>query len=58
MLNQYQLINLLHILIIAPLLTYIAYKGYYKEEINSIFYVILFIFAVWSFVYHLIKLLR
>lgn len=58
MLNQYQLINLLHILIIAPLLFYIAYKGYYKEEINPIFYILLFIFALWALLYHLIKLFR
>jgi hypothetical protein len=56
MVNTYLLINLLHIIIIAPLLLYIAYAGYYDEKISNVFYILLALIAIWAFVYHIYKL--
>ena len=52
MLSYYQFVNVFHILIVFPLLTYIAYKGYYDEPICKWWYVILFIIALLALISH------
>ncbi len=58
MLNQYQWISLLHIVVIAPFLAYIAYKGYKDEEVSKTTYILLFLLAAWAFFYHIYKMVK
>ncbi len=58
MLNKYQLINLLHIIIIAPFLAYIAYMGYNQKPVSKFVYILLFLLAIWAFIYHIYKMIK
>lgn len=58
MFSYYQWINLLHIVIIAPFLIYIAYNGYYDIPTDKYVFVLLFILAIWALLYHLYKLVK
>jgi len=55
MLEQYQIIALLHIIIILPIMGYIGYKVYNEEPMNEmvkgLIYVMVFM-AVWGGMYH------
>lgn len=57
MFTYFQWINILHIFIIAPLLFYVAYQGYYGLPIPSSIYIIVGLIALWALLYHLYKLI-
>ena len=52
------IINLLHIIVIAPLAIYIGYKGYYGEEVNKFWDLSLFVIAIFGFIYHFFKMIN
>jgi len=51
-------INLLHIVIIAPLAIYIGYKGYNDEPVEKFWDLLLFVIAIFGFVYHFLKMIN
>lgn len=56
--NGRTLVNLLHIIIIAPFLAYIAYMGYNDKQVSKFVYILLFLLAGWAFFYHLWKMIK
>lgn len=55
MLEQYQIIALIHIIIIFPIMSYIGYKVYKEEPMNEtmkgLIYVMVFM-GIWGGMYH------
>ena len=54
--NRHNIANFLHMIIFAPLVIYVAYYGYIGQTVNKIWYVLFFIFGIWSLVYHMLSL--
>jgi hypothetical protein len=52
------IINLFHILIIAPLAIYIGYKGYKQEPVPKFWDLLLFVIAIFGFMYHFFRMIN
>ena len=52
------LINLLHIVVIAPLAIYLGYKGYVDEPVEKAWDLTLFLIAIFGFIYHFFKMIN
>ena len=55
--NRHNIANFLHMIIFAPLVIYVAYYGYIGQSVNKIWYVLFFLFGIWSLVYHMLSLI-
>ena len=57
-LSQRQYINLFHVLVVAPLLGYLAYSGLYSRPVPRSVYWLLAVLAVGVLAYHAYRLVQ
>ena len=52
--SRHDIANYLHLTLFAPITIYVSYQGYFglQNQVSKIWYVLLFLFAIWSIVYH------